>query len=281
KSLFNKEFNVIKLEEQSYGVGEVDVAAQNMVLIRILRMASENIKYNFGTGPFNLHCNYTNEIIVNSEKNVAVANVLIYDESGYSNPSKLDAYQKRKYTVTKEKGKDDYSFATGIINIDEILGFDLARSASSVLNPALLNEFQLSLADQPTLDGKEYWVISFSQVLPSLEGSGDFNASKFEGQITIKKEDYSVLKITGKVKSAKNNRQGRGLAVGDSNTNYFENVSYEFAVDYTNLLVNEIHLKKAYTYKQKSIEEQTVLKVNRAHANNLTKIDTRDYFQGE
>ncbi|NQU51751.1 MAG: carboxypeptidase-like regulatory domain-containing protein [Bacteroidetes bacterium] len=282
KSLFDKEFNVIKIESQSYGIEEIDIAAQNMVLIRILRMASENIKYNNGAGPFNMHCSYNNERTVNDKvETPQIASVLIYDAKGYSEVSKSDAFVSRKYSVKKEQSEADYTFSSGLMNIDDLLGMDWARSASNILNPALLADYKLSLESQPKIDGQEYWVIVFSQDEPTLEGSGDFYASAFKGKITINKVDYSVLKIEGEVQSAKNNRQGLGLAVGTSNKNYLEEVSYNFTVDYKDLLLNRISMSKSYKYEGKSITDNTVLKVDRAHSNNLTILDKRDYFPGE
>ena len=278
--LFDKEFNVVKLRSQSYDVGNVDVAAQNMVLIRILRMASENIRYNYGAGPFNLHFSYAKETTVNDTTKLnTTAKVLVYDKNGYSDPTVLDAYQSRNYRVTKEKS--DYSFASNMLKIDELLALDWVRSTSGVLKPALLDDYRLALKSQPNIDGKEYWVISFKQQLPTLEGSGDFYASAFEGTITIRKEDYTIRSITGKVTAPKNNRQDRSLAVAASNTNYLKNVSYEFTVEYRDLLINQINLAKSYTYKGDKYNENTVMQVTRAHANNLTILDSRDYFPGE
>ncbi|MEN8118234.1 MAG: carboxypeptidase-like regulatory domain-containing protein [Bacteroidota bacterium] len=281
KSLFNKEFHVIKLTSQSYGINEVDVAAQNLVLIRILRMASENIKYNYGAGPFNLHCDYTDKTLTGDSLKAVTAQVLIYDKSGYARPSATDEFQSRKYKVEKEKSDEDYRFSTGVVNIDDMLDFDWVRSASSVLNPALLTDFRLALDSEPVIDGKEYWVISFKQEMPTLEGSGDFYATGFEGNITINKEDYSVLKVEGKIKSPRNNRQGKGLAVGNSNNSFITRVSYQFTTEYKNLLINRISLNKSYLSEGKNVSEKTTMQVIRARSNNLTVIESRDYFQGE
>lgn len=280
-NLFNKEFNVIKLQGQSYGVDEIDVAAQNKVLIRILRMASENIKYNYGAGPFNMHCSYTNKQTVAGNEMQQNASVLIYDARGYSEVSKSDAFLSRKYSVTKESDKEVYSFSDGVMNIDDLLELDWVRSSSSLLNPALLSDFTLSLESQPTIEGNEYWVIAFSQAEPTLEGSGDYYASAFSGNITINKVDYSVLKIEGEVQSAKNNRQGKGLAVGDSNNNFLSEVAYNFTVDYKDLLLNQVAMNKTYSSGGEKVIEHSVLMVDRAHSNNLTKIDKRNYFADE
>lgn len=281
-SLFDKEFNVIKLEAQSYGIEDVDVAAQNLVLIRILRMASENIRYNFGSGPFNLHCDYSNDITINDTTTKKVtANVLIYDRTGYSQPSKINAFQARNYSVKNTEGNDDYRFASGSVNLDEMLEFDWVRAASNVLNPGLLNDYSLKLESEPTVNGEDCWVISFSQKNPTPESSGDFYASEFKGRITVNKEDYSVLKIEGEVKSPKHNRQGKGLAIGAITHDFLENVSYSYEVEYKNLLINKIAVDKSYTFKNDKIRENTVLQVHRAHANNLTVLENRDYFTGE
>jgi len=279
QKLFSKEFNVIKLEPQSYGVGEVDVAAQNMVLIRILRMASEDIKYNYGAGPFNMHFNYKAEKKVdgNSESPIT-ASVVLYDAKGYSNPSKEDAFKSRNYSVSDVKNGKFYRFSEAMLNLDELLDLDWARSAGSLLNPGLLSDFKLSLESQPTIDGKEYWVIAFSQNKPTLEASGDYYASAFKGKITINKEDYSVLKIEGEVQSEKNSRQGRGLA---SDSEFYSDVTYSFVVDYKDLLLKSVALDKSYTYQGKKISEKWQLELDRAHTNNLTVIEKRNYFAGE
>ncbi len=282
EKLFSKSFNVIKLESKSYGVGPVDVAAQNMVLIRILRMASENIKYNYGAGPFNMHFDYMAEKKVDgANQNTKKASVLLYDGAGYSNPSKADAFKSRKYSVNEVENGEFYRFAEASLNLDELLELDWVRSAGLVLNPALLSEYKLTLESQPTIDGKEYWVIAFSQQVPTIEASGDFYATAFSGKITINKEDYSVLKIEGEVQSEKNNRQGRGLAVGESNAEFYSDVNYSFVVDYKDLLLKDITLDKTYRYKGKAISEKWEMDMTRAHTNNLTVIDNRNYFAGE
>ncbi len=281
QSLFDKEFNMIKMKAQTYGIDDVDIAAQNMVLIRILRMASEEIPYNFIKGPYNLTATYSSQKTVNDSTQEQSGDVLIYDFTGYSEVSKLNAYQSLKYSVKMADGENGYRFSTGTTNIDELLELDWARSASSVLNPAITGGLSLKLLEEPTIGGKAFWVISFKQKKPALAVSGDFYATNFEGEITIEKETYSVLEIEGKVESAKNNRQGRGLAVGATNSNYFENVSYNFSVSYKELRPAKIELNKLYTLNGAKISEHSVLEITNARSSNLTELDSRQYFTGE
>jgi len=280
-TLLDKEFSIIKIASQSYGIDNVDIAAQNKVLVRILRMASENIPYNFIRGPFNLMGTYKNEKTSNAETVEQSAEVLIYDNTGYAYPSKKDAYHSLKYSLTTAETENDYRFSSGVTNIDELLDQDWVRTASSVLNPALTNGFGLKLLDEPNINGESFWVISFRQKEPTLAGSGDYYATRFEGEITINKEDYSVIKIKGKTEAQKNNRQGKALAIGSSNTSYLSNVSSEFLIEYTNLKPDKIEISKTYSFKGDQILEKSSLSIKQVKATNLTQLDSRQYFTGK
>jgi hypothetical protein len=280
-NLFEKEFNVIKLKSQSYDIDDVDIAAQNKVLIRILRMASENIPYNFIQGPYNLTAQYSSEKRVDNLATRQTAEVLIYDKTGYSNPSKKDAYQSLKYSVTAKESDADYRFSTGATNIDELLEMDWARSATSVLNPGMAGGFNLKLMDEPRINGQEFWVISFSQDNINLAGSGDFYATAFKGEITVNKEDYSVIRIEGKTESSKNSNQGKSLAVGKSSTNYLTDVVYDFVIDYENLKPSKIELNKTYSLEGKKVTENSALEITRVDAANVKQLNSRQYFTGQ
>jgi hypothetical protein len=277
QTLFNREYNIVKLEPTSYDIENVDVAARSRVLERILRMASENTPYNFIGGPFNLECTYENQKIIDDTTEVLQkAQVLIYDKTGYIQPSKLNAFRMRKYEITQEEPA--YTFSSGILNLDELLGMDWIRSASSVLNPSLLYQFDLKLEEETEVDGNPVWVISFKQDEPTFAGSGDFHATSFSGQITVITEDYSVIKIEGAVKSEKHNRQGKSLAVGSSNSNYYQDVTYNFSVTYSQLKPDVIMLNKKYRYNGRQVEEKTTLTIHRVQKADVKVVNSRDYF---
>ncbi len=276
-TLFEKEFNIIKLVPQTYDIENVDIEARSMVLARILRMASENTSYNFISGPVNFMCSFKNKKTTNDTLQVTQkAEVLIYDKSGYRSPSKTNAYTMRTYEL---KNIDPYySFASGITNFDELLHLDWVRNASSVLNPALTDRFELALAGEPIVEGKHAWVISFSQQNPTPAGSQDFHATAFKGEITIFKDDYSVKEIKVTAQSPMHNRQGKFLAVGSNNSNYYKDVAYSFTVTYSKLKPEKIVIDKTYRYNGDHIEETTELLVNSVQVENVKQIARRDYF---
>lgn len=281
--LFNKEYVILKLKPRSYDIENVDVAEKSRVLFRVLRMASENAPYNFIGGPFNLLAGYQNKKVIDDTiTTTQKMDVLLYDKTGYSQPSKQDAYKWRNYSLSEqEQTEDDFTFATGTTNIDELLELDLVRTASSVLDPEILDRFELELIDEPETDGKPAWLIKFSEQNPTLPGSGDFYATSFEGEITVIKEDYAVQKITGKVKSPKNNRQGKSLAAGPSTINFYKDVTYNFEVFYSNFKPDYMLLNRTYNYNGREIEEKSRLDVKKIHTTNLTELERREYFTGE
>ncbi len=275
--LFSREYSIIKLEPTTYDIEDVDIAARSKVLIRILRMASENTPYNYISGPFNLRCSYENQKTLNDTTKVSrKADILVYDKTGYSTPSKRDAFRNRKYEISNTE--PDYRFSSAILNLDEILDMDWVRGASSVLNPALPEHFELKLEEETEVNGRPAWVIAFSQSSPTLPGSRDYHATAFEGKITIIKEDYTVLKIEGSGRSSKHHRQGKFLAVGPSNSNYHENVSYNFQMVYSELKPDIFEMNKTYSSNGEQISEYTRLIVKQVHITDVKELATRDYF---
>lgn len=276
-NLFDKEFNIIKLVPQTYDIEDIDVEGRSLVLERILRMASENTPYNFMAGPFNLVCSLSKEMTTDDTLRVNTsAEVLIYDKTGYRAPSKTDAYAMRTYEIKKDE--PDYSFASSLLNLDELIELDWVRNASSVLNPAIFNQFELELTGEPVIDGNQAWEISFRQKNPTLVASRDFHATAFEGKITILKDDYSVQRIEGNVKSKMHNRQGKSLAVSGNNNNFYEDVTYDFTVTYSQMKPDMFSMNKSYQYKGSTIAENTQLKVNSVQIENVVEIARRNYF---
>ena len=167
---------------------------------------------------------------------------------------------------------------SGIINFDELLELDWVRSAGSVLNPALLNQFELSLSAETEWNGTSVWVIAFRQKEPALAGSQDFHATSFEGTITIAKDDYSVERIEGKATASLQNRQGKSLAVTQTVANHLQDVSYDFEVTYDRLIPQSISMNKRYIHRGERVEEKSLLRTEAVRVSEVREISTRDYF---
>ncbi len=280
--LFAKEFNLIRMDAQTYNIGDIDINAQSKVLYRILRTASENVSRNFVNQPISMLCSYENEKKQSGEARSRKATVRIDDKTGYAAPSKTDAYKNRNYQFSDvRKNFESYSLKDGATNMDEILGLDLARSLSSVLNPGILSGFHLSMEDEAVINNSAAWVIGFRQPAPTLAGSGNFYATSFEGKIYINKNNYSVLKIECWVKAPKQNNLGRDLAIGAGIKDFYTGVAYDFSVTYNSKGVKFISLNKNYTEGGSAVTEHTQLVVNETKPIMENQITSRDYFEEE
>ncbi len=280
--LLKKEFNIVRLQDQSYSIDDIDVNAQSKVLYRILRTASENIPKNFQAGPFTLKCEYIWEKDANGAKRSRKANLDIYDQNGYNTPTKLDAYEKRNYQLSNViKNFESYSLTDGSTNIDEIINLDFARMASSILNTDLASTFELNMENEPDFKGVSTWLIGFKQTIPTFEGSGDYYANQFEGKLYINKNNYAVMRIECWVTAPLQNRMGRELAVSQENTNFLTDVKYDFSVEYNANGLEFISINKNYMEKGKPIKETTKLMVNSLERNTDSSITSRDYFEGK
>lgn len=281
-NLFGREFALIKLQPQSYSITDIDIEGRSQVIKRILRMASQNVAYNYLAGPFNLTAAYKHrKQIADSVISQQNMDVLIYDKTGYAEPSKLDAYINRNYSLNKNSVKNnDLSFSEGTTNLDDLLEFDLARTSSSILDPEILDRFETSIVEGSEEDSSPVWIIRFKEKEPGLAGSGDFYANVYEGEIVINKDDYAIRKISGKVQSAKNNRQGKSLAVGESVRNYYRNVAYEFKITYSELKPEQIVMTRVYDYNGQRLAEESSLDFQKIQTTNLNPISDRQYFTG-
>lgn len=277
KDLFDKEFAIIKLESQSYDINDIDIEAQSRVLIRILRMASENIPVNYISGPVNFSGIYTYKKQSEAEESFKQMKLNLYDKTGYSTPSKINAFTSRNYElVPTSKNKKAMLFSEGTTNVDELLELDWVRSASSILNPHLLHDFNLKLKN--SLTDNKVWIISFSKNNPGFAVSSDFYATQIEGEIVIGKTDYDIQKISAKVKSEKHNLQGKSLALKDDSRKYLSKVNYQFAVEYKNLSPTIISLDKNYVFNEEKVREESSITINNISVTNVAVIKGRDYF---
>lgn len=282
-TLFDKDFNLIRLESQSYSIEDVEVNAQSMVLYRILRTASENVPRNFSQGPFTMQCIYEHEKLVEGGDSCRItASVALYDETGYTDPSLENAFKSRNYTFSGiRKNCTSYLLSDGMTNMDELIELDLARSVSALLNPVNLDRFVLNQEEDAILEGTDVWVIGFNLAEPGLVGSGDYYASRFDGKIYINKNNYEIKKIEGWITSEKQNRQGRSLTVTPDSQEPLRDVVYDFRINYNTEGLEFITLHKNYIQSEQQISENTLLVVKETNTVNIAPISGRDYFVEE
>lgn len=239
----------IELVPQSYKIEAVDIAAESLVLQRILRTASERIPENFQNGPLNLKIYYQEQRAVGNANSLAQkAIVNLYDKQGYSHPGWDNAYKDRNYEFTEyQSDTQSKGFRDATNNFDEILETDLVRLSNTIMNPALLSDYNLKLEEQTTFNGDSVWEISYSANKHDIAHTGSYYPKSFSGKIYISCADYAVLRNEIHLIANKENNQGRSLAVKtNANTDVQMNLTAEYKKQNNKYVLSFINLGKQY-----------------------------------
>ncbi len=241
----------ITLAPQSYKIEAVDVAAESMVLQRILRTASERIPENYLEGPLNLKIYYEEQCSVGDAVGSTTKSIVdLYDTKGYSSPGWTDAFKSRKYQTTEyQSDVSPVGFRDASNSFDEILEMDVARLSNTIMSPSLLNDYSLKLEDKTLFNRDSVWIISYAANKPDLAHTGSFYPKSFSGKIYISCSEYAVLRNEIHLTETKENMQGRSLAVkGYPLTNIQMNITTEY---------KKVNGKYFLSYIKKGIENCT------------------------
>lgn len=273
-----QEFVTISLEEQTYGIEGIDVAAQSKVLFRIIRTASEKIKENYMEGPIGLKMYFAEK--QNGKNREAV--ITMSDLDGYRNPTVLNAFKSRNYKFMEAKRDFEvYSFTQGTTGFDELLEADIARMGNTILNKNLISDYNLQLEKSTVFNGDSVWVIDYKTSKTDLAHTGSYGAIKFSGKIFISKTDYGIIRNELAIESAKQNPQGRSLATGEKgNTTVTDNITVGYKKIKGKYVLSFIDSKKQFINadrQQLSLNQTTT--VMDVQTRNFPMIDSRNYFE--
>ena len=272
----------ISLIPQSYKIESIDIAAESMVLQRILRTAAERVPMNYISVPMNMKIYYEERKSTDNEPGVTSKNIIdLYDAKGYAHPSWANAFKNRVYQITEvQRSVPALSFDNSANNFDEMLEMDLARLSNTILNPKLLNDFKLKMEAKTRFNNDSVWIISYEALKLDIAHTGSFYPTSFKGKIYIAHDGYTVLRNEIHITEAKANPQGRSLAVKNrpnskSQINIitgYKNINGKYVLAF-------IDSEKQYTStEKKSIYESEKIVILNVDTINTRPIDSRDYF---
>ncbi|TAJ13179.1 carboxypeptidase-like regulatory domain-containing protein [Marinilabiliaceae bacterium JC017] len=184
---------VIKLAPASYGISQVDVMAQSKVLHGIIKSSVNLITENY----FNRACRYSlfvlREESKGSKKQEAI--VTMADESGYGDRSYSDAFTKQSYEVDElRRNYEGTPVKGGLINLDDLLLFDVVRVRGNVLDTAFLDNYEFELKETVAINEDSVWVIAYKSDQPMFASTGEARVKKYHGVVYISKNDHAVLR---------------------------------------------------------------------------------------
>lgn len=211
--LLKTEFARLSLNEQTYSIEGIDVAARSQVLFRIIKTASAKVPENYHNGPIGLKFHYlAKETRNDSTSQIREAIAEMTDQSGYGRPSVQDAFDNRNFRFTEvNKNFRSYSFPDAQTGFDELIELDLARLSNTIFKEELIRDYDLQLDGIRPYEGDSVWVIAYKTDITDLAHTGDYYATKMDGKLFILKSNYALVRNECMIEASKNNPQNRSL----------------------------------------------------------------------
>lgn len=225
----------IQLKPVNYKIAEVEVTAQSLVLIKMLKNAIDRIPDNYLQTPFNYDIYYRAEKSENKKlERKREAAIRIYDDKGYVRENAYQVFKERSYRFLQvRKNFENNSLADGSTYLDELLEMDIVRSRGNILNKNHLNFYDLSLDRVTEYENDSIWVIAYKSKRPILSNTSDYYATSYSGKIYIKLKDFSVIKNETHVVASNYSPQGRSFYVNPERQEWKPiKIEYDFSSTY-------------------------------------------------
>lgn len=273
---------VILLVPQAYHIEEIDVAAESLVLQRILRTASERIPQNYISGPLNMKLYVEKRESTDGEDGKSTRTIVnLFDAIGYAKPSWIDAFKNRNYKITEiqldDPGADLSDVAT---HIDELLEMDVARLSNTILNRNLITDYKLKLESKTRYNNDSVWIISYQAIKKDFAHTGSYYPTSFTGKIYVACSNYAVLRNEIHMTESKSSSLGRSLATkANPQVQPQMNITVGYRKSGEKYVLSFINSEKQFTTPQKNrtyrSEKMITLETGKL---NPEIIKGRDYF---
>ncbi|MCZ4695183.1 carboxypeptidase-like regulatory domain-containing protein [Ancylomarina euxinus] len=282
----------IQLKPVNYKIAEVEVTAQSLVLIKMLKNAIDHIPDNYLQTPFNYDIYYRSEKSENQKlERKREAAIRIYDDKGYIRENAYQVFKERTYRFLQvRKNFENNSLADGSTYLDELLEMDIVRSRGNILNKNHLNFYDLSLERITEYENDSIWVIAYKSKRPILSNTSDYYATSYSGRIYIKLKDFSVIKNETHVVASNYSPQGRSFYVNPERQEWKPiKIEYDFSSTYKEhfgyYYLSYVDYKRYHELENKTSGEKKELNINaemlitKIITTNPEVIENRAYYE--
>ena len=259
----------IQLTPVNYKIAEVEINAQSLVLIKMLKNAIDNIPENYLQTPFNYDIYYRAEKSENEKlERKREAAIRIYDDKGYVRENAYQVFKERSYRFLQvRKNFATNSLADGSTYLDELLEMDIVRSRGNILNKNHLNFYDLKLDRITEYENDSIWVIAYKSKKPILSNTSDYYATSYSGKIYIKLKDFSVIKNETHVVASNYSPQGRSFYVNPERQDWKPiKIEYDFSSTYKEhfgyYYLSYVDYKRHHELENKTTGEKKKLDMN-------------------
>jgi hypothetical protein len=192
-------YNIARISEQhvsvnmspiDYKIDEVVVTDKSQAGRRVVKNVLDKVSSVYVDRDFAYSGQYVNVVKRGGKSCTATYKYNAYDSEGYRRSDGNNAIAALNYkfqSVVRDFKCND--FASGVNYFDLVSSLDIVRYQLGVLNPYTLGDFSFTIKND---DGKTC-VVEFVCNKPTVSSSGVWNVRKFEGSLTISKEDNAIL----------------------------------------------------------------------------------------
>ena len=273
----------IVLEPVTYGIADVDVTAESLVLRKLLENVAANIGRNYIPRAYNYEGYFEHSVAVGeAEPRVKEAIVKIYDADGYRRTDTEAAFRAVNYTFTEARRSPGMTTtADDMIYFDDVLTADIARNTRNVLDAPFLTDFKLTSKGKFLYEGDSVQIVAYECQRPSLSNSGSADVVKYSGEIYVDMANFAVIKNVTRVTSEAYTPLGRNMLVGGDTprrevattitTNYKRVSSYYF--------LSGVSVEYTYLDGANRVRGEMQYQTTRVRVNNVEPIAGRVYFE--
>ncbi len=224
----------IVLEPTRYSLTEVDVNAKSRVLYGIVKDAVSKIKTNYFVSPYTYKFIFKSQREANGVIKSVEAKGQMYDSIGYQRSNFETAYASRTYTFSEPKDVEEKQFAfyKGMTIMDELLNFDIVKSTGNVLDVNNIDNYSLTLVGTTTFQDDSVYVIAYKNLQPDITSTGDYYATKYEGELYISKTSRAIVKNVTHALASQVSAYGRSFVVPEGYQPIGNDVEYDFSTTY-------------------------------------------------
>lgn len=289
----SKEYKLYELQEMgdvtialspvTYGIRDVEVTAESLVLKKLLENVVANIGRNYIPRPYNYEGYFEYGVTVGSnEPKVKEAIVEIYDAEGYKRSNPEQAFRALNYNFAQARRSPGMtSTADDMMYFDDILTADIVRNTRNVLDVQNIRDFKLKSKGKILYEGDSVQVVAYECTRPSISNSGSADVTKFSGEIYVELTHFAVIKNVMKITSSAFNLLGRNIITGGDaprnevmatiTTNYKKVSSYYF--------LSGVSVTYTYLDDQERVKGMMQYQTTKVKIDNTNPIEGRVYFE--
>lgn len=273
----------ILLKPMTYGINEVDVTAESLVLKRLLQNVVNNIGRNYIPRPYNYEGYFEYGVKVNDgEKKTKEAIVEIYDNEGYKRSNVEQAFKALNYNFSQVRRSEETTSAVdGLIFFDDMLTADIVRNTRNILDLENYRDFKLRSKGKFLYEGDSVQIITYECLKPSLSNSGTASVTKYSGELYVELKNYAIIKNVMRITSSAFNLLGRNLILAGNSprhevmatitTNYKKVSSYYF--------LSGVSMVYTYLDGADRVRGEMQYQTTKVSVNETTPVVGRVYFE--